>query len=53
MESSNFNENNCVIYFGDFSTSIEKASVVKKGTLGLIEFCIIKGDTLLQDHLET
>ena len=52
MESSNFNKNNCVIYFGDFSTSTEKAAVVTKGIPSLTEFCKIRGDTLFQDHLE-
>ena len=52
MESSNFNENNCVIYLGDFSTSTEKAAVVTKGIPSLTEFCKIRGDTLLKDHFE-
>ena len=52
MESSNFSENNCAICLGDFCTSTDKAFVVTKGIASLIEFCKIRGDTLLQDHLE-
>lgn len=35
-----------------FSTRIEKATVVTKGIPSLIEFRKIRGDALLQDHLE-
>ena len=52
MELSSFNENNGVICLGDFSASTGKPTIVTKGTPSLIEFCKIKGDTLLQDHLE-
>ena len=41
-----FNESNCVIFFGDFSTKTGKATVVTKA------IPIFRGDTLLQDHLE-
>ena len=34
------------------STSTEKATVVMKVIPSLIEFCKVRGDTLLQDHLE-
>ena len=52
MESSNFNENNCAICLDDFCTSTEKATLVTKGIPSLIEFCKIRGNTLLQDYLE-
>ena len=42
----NFNESNCVICLGDFSTKTGKATVVTKA------IPIFRGDTLLQDHLE-
>ena len=53
MESSNFSENHCVIGLGGFSTSTEKVTVVSKGIPSLIEFCKIRGDTLLQDDFES
>ena len=36
----------------DFSTSTENATVVTKGIPSLIEFCKVRGDASLQDHLE-
>ena len=41
-----------VIFGRDFSTRTEKATVETKGIPSLIEFCKIRGDTSLQDHLE-
>ena len=52
MESTDFNENNCVICLEDFSTSNDHATVVTKGIPSLIEFCKVRGDASLQDHLE-
>ena len=50
MESPNFNQNNRVICFVDFSTSAQKETVVTKSIPSPIEFCKIRGDTLLQNH---
>ena len=52
MELNDFNENNCVICLGDFSTSTENATVVTKGIPSPIECCKVRGDASLQDHLE-
>ena len=53
MDATVFNENNCFICLGEFSSCTEKATVVKTGIPNLIKHKEQQGDVSLQISLET
>ena len=53
MDATVFNENNCIICLGKFSSCTEKATVVKTGIPNLIKYSEQWGDVSLQAYLET
>ena len=53
MDETVFNENNCVICLGEFSSYTEKATVVKAGVANLLKYSKQRCDVSLQVHLET
>ena len=53
MDATVFNERNCVICLGEFSSCTEKATVVKIGIPNLIKYSEQRGDVSLQVYLET
>ena len=50
MDTTVFNENNCFICLGEFSSCTEKATVVKTGIPNLIKHKEQQGDVSLQTH---